>query len=572
MLWRLGKPVKTRLLEHVARSRSLLPSDTGLPKPELPGITDAVRTVMPHLNDCIAVFGDYDCDGICSALILSRALKRLGADVIVRLPTREEGFGIKPFHVQELAAKGAKLIITADNGTQAVEAVEAARSLNVSIVVTDHHEPGDELPHCPVVNPILGDGYRWYAGAGVAWLFASALFDAKGLPPPVELLDLVSLATVVDVVPVTGPNWVLARKGLELMRSNPSPGIRALSSSSGVSRIGGWSMAWQLGPRLNSAGRVGDPMVAYSLLASESISEAEELAVELSRLNRARQKLVDQVVEDCLAKHKGNTFFPVFAGDYPRGVIGVAAGRLAEILRLPVLVGTIEHGIVRASGRTVGGFDILSVLREVKTPVQIGGHSSACGVTFELRDIQMLSQELSQLAQSRLKPDDTLSIIEIDGVVRRVPTPEEVEELDLLEPFGEQNPEPVFAVSGRASLLCTRDNWQLINVRGMKIFAPAGTIQENEEGFLYAAISFRLDEWNGSVSVTGSLIDAKKYLCTPSLLRKVYKLWRSGLSVPKYAEKIFCELGIPRKGPVSRRNLFHSKTFREFGMLDEECT
>jgi single-stranded-DNA-specific exonuclease len=289
-MWSINKPVQGRLFEHIASLRSFQPQST-LPEPDnLPGLDDAVNIVLSHLNKRIAVFGDYDCDGICSALILQRILEKLGADAFVRLPTREEGFGMKPLHVQELAAKGASLIITADNGTQAVEAVKVAHSLGIDVVVTDHHEPGNTLPDCPVVNPKLGDGYQWYAGAGVAWLFGVALCKAKGLPPMQNLLDLVSLATVVDVAPLIGPNWALSKKGLEFMRTAPSPGINALISCSKITRLGGRSLGWQLGPRLNSPGRMGDPMPAYRLLETEDISEAETLAEKLSKMNRERQK------------------------------------------------------------------------------------------------------------------------------------------------------------------------------------------------------------------------------------------------------------------------------------------
>lgn len=564
MLWRIGEPVKARLFEHVAASRSFYPFDVGLPEPDLPGMGDAVRVALLHLKDRIAVFGDYDCDGVCSALILSRALERLGADAIVRLPTRREGFGIKPFHVKELAERGAKLIITADNGTQAVEAVAAARSLGVSVVVTDHHEPKGALPDCPVVNPKLGGGYPWYCGAGVAWLFASALLKAKGLPAPVDLLYLVSLATVVDVAPLTGPNWALARKGLELMRSDPSPGIRALMSSAGTSHLGGRSMAWQLGPRLNAPGRVDDPTLAFRLLASEDCSEAEALAAELSRLNRERQELVDFVVEDCLAKHTGGTLFPVFVGDYPRGVVGVAAGKLTELLRLPVLVGSRDGNVVHASGRSVGSFDILSALSEVTVPIQFGGHRAACGATFDLELLPVLRRELSDAARRLLKPEDTLAALDVDGVITRVPTPGEVEELDLLEPFGEQNPEPVFAVRGRAVPLRSGEGWQLIEVGGLKMFVPEGTLQGEET--VYAAVNLYLDEWNGEVSVKAAPLDIKKAVCTRDGLRKAYRLWRSGLPVPGYAERIFRELGIPRTGPVRPTNLYLSKTYLEIGI------
>jgi single-stranded-DNA-specific exonuclease len=584
-VWLVKNAEPGTLLEQAMRARGLSRADLSPPLPDpasLPGAAEAARVLLEaaRAGRKIAVFGDYDCDGVCGAFVLEEVLRRAGADVFVRLPRRDEGYGLRPRQVAELAARGAEMIVTADNGIAALEAARAARELGLELVVTDHHEPGRELPPCraladPKADPGPG-GFRDYCGAGVAWLVAAALCGLAGLPRPDDLLDLAALATVVDVAPITGPNRALARRGLELMRRRMRPGLKALAEAAGVSRVGGRAMMWQLGPRINAAGRMGDPALALGLLRAESPSGAESLARELDRLNRERQALVEAVAQECLAAYDGS-WFPVFVGPWPRGVVGVAAGRLAEALRRPVLVGSEEGGLVRASGRTVGEFDLLAALEEARescgAPERFGGHRAACGAEFAAAVLPRLREALDRAARKRLRPEDVAEILEVDGVIRSAPSVGEIAELDLLEPFGAGNPEPAFALAGRAESVRRGEGWQLVCVKGLKFFVPP-EFPAAEGRPLHAAVVPYVEEWNGRVSAVARALDVRAFSLTRKRLAEAWAAWRAGREVPEPAERVFRELGLPREGGYRQpllsakgSALLRSPTFRRYGIL-----
>jgi single-stranded-DNA-specific exonuclease len=577
-VWRVKNTEPGTLLEQAMRARGLSRADLAPPLPDpasLPGAAEAARVLLEaaRAGRRVAVFGDYDCDGVCGAFVLEEVLRRAGADVFVRLPRRDEGYGLRPGQVAELAARGAELIVTVDNGVAALEAARAAWEVGLELGVTDHHEPGRELPPCRVLVDPKADpgpgGFRDYCGAGVAWLVAAALCGLAGLPRPDDLLDLVALATVVDVAPITGPNRALARRGLELMREGMRPGLMVLAEAAGVSRAGGWAMMWQLGPRINAAGRMADPAAALDLLRARSRGEAEPLARGLDRANRERQAAVEAAVQECLAAYDGS-WFPVFVGSWPRGVVGVAAGRLAEALRRPVLVGSEEAGAVRASGRTVGEFDLLAALEECRRacglPERFGGHRKACGAEFSAADAPRLREVLGRIARERLRPEDAAEVVDVDGVLRSAPSAGEVAELDLLEPYGAENPEPAFALAGRVESVRRGEGWQLVAVKGLKFFVPP-EFPAAEGRPLHAVVVPVLDEWNGAVSVAARAVDVRGFTLTRERLAEAYAAWRAGGRVSGPAERVFWELGLRRGGANPKRDLLESATFRRYGAV-----
>ncbi|MGB9793176.1 MAG: single-stranded-DNA-specific exonuclease RecJ, partial [Thermacetogeniaceae bacterium] len=248
----------------------------------IPGMKGVAHRLVRSIlrKEKVLVFGDYDCDGICAAYIMCDFLNRYGARAAVKFPLRREGYGIRGSHVYQAWEKGYDLVVTVDNGISAVEAAEMARFLGIDLVITDHHEAGTSLPQALITDPKLPSSisYREYSGAGVAYKTCCAVCELLGIDYPQEYLDLVSLATVVDVCPLTGENFVLAREGMLRMRKSPRLGIAALLNVAGVSRITGEVMSWVLGPRINAAGRWDDPMLAYRLIATNSKAEAERLA------------------------------------------------------------------------------------------------------------------------------------------------------------------------------------------------------------------------------------------------------------------------------------------------------
>lgn len=574
-VWRVPSRVdpKLPLMEQLRLARGLEGEPAVRPDPvSVPGMEEAAAAVLRALRGGrkVAVFGDYDCDGVCGAAVLASALRRLGAEPLVRLPERSEGYGMKPAHAAELAARGVELVITVDNGTAAREAVSAARSLGLEVVVTDHHEPHAGLPACPVANPKLpGSSFAGYSGAGVAYLLACELSRASGLPDPEDLLDLVALATVADVCPITGPNRWLAREGLLRMRRDPRPGVKALAAVSAARRVNGYALGWYLGPRVNAAGRLDSPWRAYELLTAPGDAEAAGAAAVLDSLNARRQAITKSVASECMKSYDGS-YFPVFVADCPPGVVGLVAGRLAEALRRPVVVGTREGGVVRASGRTVGGFDLLGAIEECRRrtglPEEFGGHRQAAGLSFDARDFFRLKHALDSVARERLKPEDIAEWVDVDGVLMGPPPLEEVRELDSLEPCGAENPEPVFAVSGPAEVVRSGDGWQVLSVNGVEFFVPAD-VSVPRGKVVHAAVTPYADVFRDVERVAFKLVDIRAVSLSRESLAAAYAAWRRGEAVGSLEEKVFAELGLARSGSNRKVSLLESAAFRQFGVM-----
>lgn len=555
------------LIDKVRQSRG-----QGEPVPvyDIPNIDEAVTAIRDSLKDSIAVFGDYDCDGICGALILKKVLRDAGADVTVRLPTRDEGYGINPEHIKEFHDKGIKTVITVDTGVTATEAAEVAKSFGMKFIVTDHHEPKDVLPDCIVVDPKLRkEGFREYSGAGVAYILGEKLLKSIGVQMDPDLISLASLATVVDMVPLTGPNFDMAREGLLRMRESRSVGIQALMDISGIQKLNGNAFGWQLGPRINAAGRMGDPMLALRLLESEDTGEAAILASSLDKINRERQGLIAKAVEECMSEYD-DSMFPVFTCDYPSGIVGIVAGRISGDIRRPTIVGRTKDGVVRASGRSIGEFSILDALDEAKVRYRAiekyGGHTAACGLEIETERLPKLKEVLNKIAKEKLTVEDTTQWVNIDGIITKVPNINEIAELDQLEPHGQGNLEPTFLLSGSIDMVRRGDNWQLASTGGIKYFSdPNIDLVEGQD--IHLALSPYINEYNGTTEVMGRVKDIKGTLLSRGALLKMFNAWRTGSSIPKLEEAVFKELGFSRTGEVEKSNLIHSETFRKYGAL-----
>jgi single-stranded-DNA-specific exonuclease len=572
------------LLEQAKQTRGLFALSSGnepLPEPfSVPGIKEVSSALLDAINKNkkIAVLGDYDCDGICSTAILTVTLEMLGTDTLIRLPQRKEGYGIQPEQVKELAERGADVIVTVDNGVAAFKAVSAAKEMGIDILVTDHHEPKSSLPACLVANPKLphNNNYREYSGAGVAYFLARALCKAAGKPEPTDLLDLVSLATIADVCPITGPNFTMARKGMLRIRENPRPGLRmlAIAAKTEVSQINGYAMGWQLGPRINAAGRLGDPMLAYKLITTKDEQEAHQIAQMLDKTNRERQELVKASYAECMEQYD-HSDFPVIITQYPHGIAGIVAGRVAQTIKRPVIVGAYRDDgttITTASGRSVGEFNLLGALnkchRITGLPEKYGGHKQAAGLSIEPEDIPKIQPVLNQIAQSELKPEDMTEWVDIDGVIKRPLIFQEVEELDMLEPCGHENPAPVFAMSGPVEILKTANTWKLLSMHGMKFFVSS-SIEVAEGQTVNVAVTPRITYYQGTKQISARVVDIKTTLITRKMLVKAYQEWCRGKLLEKNTdiiETIFAELGLKKKTQNHFTSLLSSETFREYGL------
>jgi single-stranded-DNA-specific exonuclease len=326
-----------------------------LPDPEqIPGMAEAASRVEEAVarGDPIVVYGDYDADGVCGCAILVRGLRGLGASATPYIPHRiQEGYGLSAQAVERIAAGGARLLVAVDCGISAVEEVALARRLGMVVVVVDHHEPPPLLPDADaLVDPKVGrEGFREYCAAGLAWMLMRLLWSRRGKGPAEELVELAAIGTLADVVPVLGPNRILAKVGLARLPNSPLPGLRALLRAAGLSdRVTADDVVWRLAPRLNASGRLESARLSLELLLTEDPEEAERLSAELEVLNQRRQRLQEEVVEAAVQAARsldpGRRATLVLWGEWHPGVLGIAAGKVREAFYRPTVLLSVEGG------------------------------------------------------------------------------------------------------------------------------------------------------------------------------------------------------------------------------------
>ena len=441
----------------------------------LAGADGACEAILRHVGAgaAIAVFGDYDVDGVCSTAMMVRTLRRLGADPAWRLPSRAEGYGLAEPAIRELAAAGVELLITVDCGVTAVAEVALAQELGIEVVVTDHHRPGEQLPGCPVVHPDLGgDGDPGDAlcAAGVVLHLARALRARAGLDPhddeqdraragldphdDEQDRDLAGLATVCDMVPLAGENRHIARSGLAALARTRRPGLRALMRVADLEAgdIDARTASFRLGPRINAAGRLSRADAALELLLTEDDERAGEIARELDLLNRDRRETEQRILHEaearCAPQLAAAALVVAGEGWHP-GVVGIVASRLVERHRRPcVVIGLDEQGGGRGSGRSIEAYDLHGGLAACSAHLnRFGGHRMAAGVELDASAVDGFRAALAAHAGAGLAPADLRRVQRVDAVVSgSALTLELAEELERLGPFGAGNPAPTLLV------------------------------------------------------------------------------------------------------------------------------
>jgi single-stranded-DNA-specific exonuclease len=450
----VGVVLARRGFESVDEARGFLAADERHDPLTLPGVRDAAELIRGHVErgSRIAVFGDYDVDGVCSTAILLRTLRSLGADPVWELPSRfDEGYGLSTAAVERLAARGVQLLITVDCGITAVEQVAAARAAGLDVLVSDHHRAGDELPECTVVHPALGGyGTPELCAAGVVLKLCEAL-DASAAE---EHLDLAALATVCDLVPLRGENRRIVREGLKALARTSKPGLRALMGVAAVdpAELTEQSLGFRLGPRINAAGRMRRADAALELLMTEDGARAAEVARELDLLNADRQQAEVRILsaaESAAAAQASQGAIVVAGEDWHPGVVGIVASRLVERWRRPCVAIALDgEGGGRGSGRSISAYDLhagLAACAEHLT--RFGGHRVAAGVELEATEIDSFRRALAAHAGATLTPDDLIPVERVDAVVPGgvlgLPL---AEELETLRPFGIGNAQPTLLV------------------------------------------------------------------------------------------------------------------------------
>ena len=405
----------------------------------------------------ICVYGDYDVDGVCASAILSLYLRERGAHCDVYLPSRhKEGYGLNADAVDEIAGT-CRLLITVDCGITSFDLVERAKQRGMRVIVTDHHQPDEKLPDCPTVNPLLG-GYPfgYLCGTGVTFQLVSAL---GGRDKAMEYVDLAALATIADIVPLRDENRAIAALGLKKIHVSARPGVRALIRVSNLEgrEIAAGNVAFQMTPRLNASGRIGDAMRAYNLLTSTDADECAALAEELDRENTNRKNFENEAFRQAEDQLKSFVFsehrlISVRGEDWNAGVIGLAASRLTEKYHYPCVALTRDGDCYIGSCRSIEGVDIHEALTHVGSLLErFGGHKMAAGLKVKAENLDRFLAELDAYLLSAYPWELWIPVAEYDAEIDGNELTEElVEQLQALAPTGCQNPGAVFLSRGTA--------------------------------------------------------------------------------------------------------------------------
>lgn len=540
LLWQRG------LTEPEAAARFLAPQLDHLHDPSrLTDMPRAVERILAAIarRERVIIHGDYDVDGVSSTVMLHRLLAMLGGDVGYFVPDRmKDGYGLQPQIVERLRAEGALLIVSVDCGIRAVEAAETARRVGVDLIVTDHHEPDGRLPPAlAVINPKRHDcAYpdKHLSGAGVALKLAQAICQRTGrekwLP---SFLKIAALGTLADVVPLVGENRVIARLGLDGLSKGPhAPGLQALLEAAGLAgrTIDSYHVAFLLAPRVNAAGRMASPDIATRLLLASDAHElgmARELAERLNEENVRRQQEEASMLADARRQVESNPDIGahnllVLAGEgWHRGVIGIVASKLVETFGKPSVVVSIEGDVAHGSCRSISAFDVLAALERCADVFdRFGGHRQAAGFTLAATRLGELRRRLTADADERISPDDLRPRLRVDAGLRfDAITPDLVDGIERLAPFGMWNPRPVFdaeaveVLSGPARLkerhlsMTVRQGGRVFRALAWRAAERSAEI-EASRGSLDVAFSLERNTFRGETAVELNLADLRPHV------------------------------------------------------------
>jgi len=459
------------LNDPAERREFLHPTLSSLADPmDIADMGRAVNAVIRSLEEKrkIVIYGDYDADGITATALLLRFFRNLGAKASYYIPHRiAEGYGLNRTAVEKIAKSGAGLLITVDCGSSNADEILYARSLGLEVVVTDHHKlRPDAFPECPVVNPNSSGRskrHRNLAGVGVAFFLAVAVraalrergwFSKVNYPDLKEYLDLVTLGTIADRAPVLGQNRILIRSGLGVMQESRWSGLEALKAVSlqKAGMVTDVDVAFRLAPRINAAGRMGDARAGLGLLMEDEPERARQMAIMLDSENNKRQSLERQTIkeaEDILSAScdlGAKRVLIAASKGWHRGVLGLVASRLAERYRCPSLIFSLEKGLAVGSARSIDGFNLFGALEKIGHLMErFGGHEQAAGITLRMENLERFKEEIEALVEAALSDEMIMPRLLIDAQLRFDQiVPRLMGDIDILRPFGEGNPEPLF--------------------------------------------------------------------------------------------------------------------------------
>jgi len=519
---------------------------------QMPGIKPAVQRLKQAITnkEKITVYGDYDVDGITGVAILWQVLTLLGADVDYYIPHRiDEGYGLNAEAIQTLVKSGSKMLVTVDCGVTAYNAAELAGQLGLDLIITDHHQIDAqldrELPKAvAIVHPALKKSYPNQDSAGamvafkLAWAIANEFNSGQKLEPRLRefMLNATSLAamgTIADIVDLRGENRVLTSFGLKALPECKLSGIQALIESAGLTghRLDSFHIGFRLAPMLNAAGRMGHARLAVELLTSEKLIRSMQIAEYLKEQNKQRQqyerKIFKQACEMIIERnlhHPDRKSIVLANENWHTGVIGIVASRIVDKFYRPTIMinaGAAENGVAQGSARSIHGFCLLSAIKACSQHlISFGGHKMAAGVTIETEKIDRFAADFEAYAKENLNESDVTAKLYIDAVAPLAEFRNEmVSELQMLGPFGEGNPKPIFATkgvrlaspprrvgSGREHLqLAITDNTAAVRCIGFRFGKLEKKLLERE--FFNVAYQPQLNTYNGNTNVEFVLAD-----------------------------------------------------------------
>jgi len=517
--------------------------NTDLPSPHLlAGMEDAVRRIARALRDGerVCIWGDYDVDGTTGAAVLVSFLREIGGAPLFYIPHRiDEGYGMSRQGIEHLRSQDVSLIITVDCGISNADEVALARDLGMDVVIVDHHQLPERLPEAAaaIINPQRPDcafpdkglcaaGLAFYLVIGLrANLRDAGWFEPDNVPDIRRHLDIVTLGTIADMVPLRGANRVLTRRGLVELGSSARPGIAALKEVVGVApgAVEAGTVAFQLGPRINAAGRMDAAVKVVEMLTTDSRETADAIARELDANNRERRETEAQVLDEALARIEDQRLqdrWSIVVGSqgWHPGVLGIVASRIVERFHRPTIVIGFEGEEGKGSGRSIRGFHMVQAMRRCADLLpRFGGHEYAAGLSIREENLAPFAERFEEVAREVLDEEDLLPYLDVDtevdfaqlslGLVRQ---------MRLLGPFGVGNPEPVFQT--RDVEVCERRNFNRVARFRLRhkdhtvtavAFGPPGDLRAQVNDHVDIAYRLRENEWQGTSAMELRLLDVK---------------------------------------------------------------
>ncbi|PPD58777.1 single-stranded-DNA-specific exonuclease RecJ [Dehalogenimonas etheniformans] len=498
----------------------------------LPDIRPAMARIYRAIlsGERIAVYGDFDTDGITATALMVTGLRSLGAEAIPYIPHRlTEGYGLKTDALKKLAEEGVSLVVSVDCGITAVTEVKEAKRFGLDVIITDHHLPLETLPPAvAMIDPRRVDSvypFQDLAGVGVAFKVVEALFAGMGRPLPKEhFLELAAIGTVADIMPLTGENRYLVKEGLKHLNDHPSPGLLEIINMARLraGQLDAESISWQVAPRLNAAGRLEHAIMGYDLLMAATPDKAKDLALILEDRNLERQRLTAKFVARAREQVLSGPLDPLLLvedAECPPGILGLVAGRLSDEFYRPSIVIRREDGMATASCRSIPGFNITQAIDQCGHLLcHYGGHAQAAGFSLKTEDLPKLSSLISEIAAKEIASIDLQPVLTIDTEARFHEIGGNLFQiLNRLGPFGEANRPPLFVsrcvtVLDHRTMGNAQEHIKMRLTQGGSVWEAVAFRQAEEmkkllPGPIDVVYNLELDKFNGRETLRLNIVD-----------------------------------------------------------------